>query len=241
MKIVVAEKDLALAEFMKEQLEGQHFGVDLASNPSELMSLLQTRHYDLAILDLEAGIEPGPESPNVALVRKVRAIRPELLLLVLSQSADPKTHFNCLDAGADDFIIKPFYSSVLLARFRALLRRRNNSSTAVLKVEDLELDRIRRTVKRNGCPVDLTQKEFALLELLMERPMQAVSRANIAKEAWNLEEADLATNTVDVYINYVRRKLESFGDRPLILTVRGIGYQIGGAGRPAREQASSTN
>ncbi len=241
MRIVVAEKDVALAEFIKEQLENEHFGVDLAGNATELMSLLQMRQYDLAIIDLETGLESGLESPSVELVRKVRSFKPDLLLLVLSQKTDPDIHFNCLDAGADDFVTKPFYSSVLRARFRALLRRRNNSSTAVLKVEDLELDRIRHTVKRNGCAIDLTQKEFALLEFLMERPMQAVSRAIIAKDAWNLQDEDTATNTVDVYINYVRKKLESYGDRPLIRTVRGVGYQIGGAGDLAPEQASSNN
>jgi DNA-binding response OmpR family regulator len=235
------QKDVSLAEFVKEQLENEHFSVDLAGNTAELMSLLQTRQYDLAILDLETGSQPGPESHSVELVRKVRSFRPDLLILVLSHLADPDTHFNCLDAGADDFVTKPFYSSVLRARFRALLRRRNNPSTAILKVEDLELDRIRHIVRRNGCAIDLTQKEFALLEFLMERPMQAVSRAIIAKDAWNLQEEDTATNTVDVYINYVRKKLESYGDRPLIRTIRGVGYQIGGAGNVTQEQVVSGN
>jgi DNA-binding response OmpR family regulator len=240
MRIVVAEKDVPLAEFIKEQLEDEHFDVDLAGNFAELMSLLHTKQYDLAIVGLELGPKPGVESdlkrPNLELVRTIKSCRPDLLLLVLSDKGDPDSHFSCLDAGADDFVTKPFYSSVLRARFRALLRRRNNSSTAVLKVEDLELDRIRHTVKRNGCAIDLTQKEFALLEFLMERPMQPVSRANIAKDAWKLADEDAVTNTVDVYINYVRRKLESYGDRPLIRTIRGVGYQIGGAGNTAQEQ-----
>jgi DNA-binding response OmpR family regulator len=151
------------------------------------------------------------------------------LLIILSEKDDPVTQLSCLDAGADDFITKPFYISVLRGRFRALLRRRNNASSGVLSLGDLELNRMRRTVKRNGYMIDLTQKEFALLEFLMERPMQPVSRALIAKSAWNLQNEDVATNTVDVYVNYIRKKLDSCGGKPLIRTIRGVGYQIGGA------------
>jgi DNA-binding response OmpR family regulator len=222
MKIVVAEKDAALADFIKEQLEIEHYGVDLAQDNADLILKLQSRRYDLAIV--------GLDSSGIEELVKIRSVQPDLLLVVLSEKYDPETHLNCLDAGADDFIAKPIYMSVLRARFRALLRRRNNASSAVLSLEDLELNRIRHTVKRNGCAIDLTQKEFALLEFLMERPMQPVSRAVIAKSAWNLQDEDASTNTVDVYVNYIRKKLESYGDRPLIRTIRGVGYQIGGAG-----------
>jgi len=220
MKIVVAEKDFALAEFIKEQLEVELYRVDLARDSAELISKLATKRYDLAIVDLE--------SPGVEILRKVRTIRPDLLVVVLSDKVDPATHLDCLDGGADDFITKPFYFSVLRARFRVLLRRRNNASSGVLSLEDLELNRMRRTVTRNGCTIDLTQKEFALLEFLMERPMQPVSRAAIAQNAWNLQDGDGATNTVDVYVNYIRKKLDSYGGPPLIRTIRGVGYQIGG-------------
>ncbi len=220
MKIVVAEKDLALAEFIKEQLELELYRVDLARDSAELISKLTTKRYDLAIIDLE--------SPGVEILRKIRSIRPDLLVVVLSEKVDPATQLDCLDGGADDSITKPFYFSVLRARFRALLRRRNNASSGVLSLEDLELNRMRRTVTRNGCTIDLTQKEFALLEFLMERPMQPVSRASIAQNAWNLHDGDGATNTVDVYVNYIRKKLDSYGGRPLIRTIRGVGYQIGG-------------
>lgn len=221
MRIVVGEMDSALAEFVKEQLEVDLYRVDLAASGAELIARLTAKRYDLAIVDLDCS--------NLELLRKVRSIRPDLLVVVLSKLTDAQTHLGCLDAGADEFITKPFYFSVLRARFRALLRRRNNASTGVLALEDLELNRMRRTVKRNGCAIDLTQKEFALLEFLMERPMQPVSRALIAKDAWNLQDEDTATNTVDVYVNYIRKKLDSFGGRPLIRTIRGVGYQIGGA------------
>ena len=194
--------------------------MDLARDGAELISILEAKRYDLAIIDLE--------SPGLEILRKVRSLLPDLLVVVLSEKDDPETQLNCLDAGADDFIAKPFSLSVLRARFRALLRRRNNASSGVLSLGDLELNRMRRTVKRNGCPIDLTQKEFALLEFLMERPMQPVSRAAIAMNAWNLQNGDYATNTVDVYVNYIRKKLDSYGGRPLIRTIRGVGYQIGG-------------
>jgi DNA-binding response OmpR family regulator len=146
-----------------------------------------------------------------------------------------------LDAGADDFVTKPFSLSVLRARFRALLRRRGNASSGVLSLGDLELNRIRRTVRRNGCPIELTQKEFALLEFLMERPMQPVSRAAIAMNAWKLQNGNDATNTVDVYVNYIRKKLDSFGGTPLIRTIRGVGYQIGGAQSAPVEQNAAND
>jgi DNA-binding response OmpR family regulator len=233
MRIVVADKDAALAEFIKEQLEAKHYAVDTALDHAELLSKLEARQYDLAIV--------GIVSPGFEILGQIRRIRPDLLLVVLSGNADADTHLRCLDAGADDFITKPFTISVLGARFRALWRRRSNASSGVLSIEGLELNRIRRTVKRNGCPVDLTQKEFALLEFLMERPMQPVSRAVIAENAWHLPSGDVATNTVDVYVNYIRKKLSSFGDRPVIRTVRGVGYQIGGTEAAHSEQPLTGN
>lgn len=220
MKLLVAEKDSALAEFIQEQLESELYRVELAYDRATLLSRIETKIYDLAIIGLESPLE---------LLRQVRALRPELLLAVLSDKNDPNLHLSCLDEGADDFIVKPFYVSVLRARFRALWRRRNNASTEILCLGDLELNRVRRTVKRNGYPVELTQKEFALLEFLMERPMQPVSRALIAESAWHLPSAEVSNNTVDVYVNYVRKKLNSCGEAPLIRTIRGIGYQIGAA------------
>jgi DNA-binding response OmpR family regulator len=220
MRIVVAEQDVALADFIKEQLEIDRYVVDLARDPADLILKLEARRYDLTVIDLE--------SPDMEILGKIRSIRPDVLLVVLSGKTDPDTLLKCLDGGADEFITKPFFFSVLRARFRALLRRRSNGSNGVLSLEDLELNQLRRTVKRNGCPIELTQKEFALLEFLMERPMQPVSRAAIAMNAWKLQSGDDATNTVDVYVNYIRKKLDTYGGRPLIRTIRGVGYQIGG-------------
>jgi DNA-binding response OmpR family regulator len=233
VRIAIFEKDLTLAEFIKEQLESESYEVGLSLDPVDLMANLEARPYDLAILSLEP--------PHFDVIRKIRQVHPDLLLVVFSDKKDAGTQLVCLDAGADDFISKPISLSILGARFRALLRRRSKTSTGVLALEGLELNRIRRTVKRNGCPVDLTQKEFALLEFLMERPMQAVSRSAIAENAWHIPCGDVATNTVDVYVNYIRKKLGSYGDRPLIRTVRGVGYQIGGADAVPEENPYPTD
>jgi DNA-binding response OmpR family regulator len=233
LRIVIAEKDVCLAEFIKEQLESESYEVDLALDHADLVSKLESKPYDLAML--------APEPPQLDVIRKVRQIHPHLLLVVFSDKKDRETQLVCLDAGADDFVTKPFSMSVLRARLRVLWRRRNKISSGVLEIEGLELNQIRRTVKRNGCPVDLTQKEFALLEFLMERPMQPVSRAVIAENAWHIADGNVATNTVDVYVNYIRKKLGSYGDRPLIRTVRGIGYQIGGADVPRKRHPSPTD
>jgi DNA-binding response OmpR family regulator len=131
-----------------------------------------------------------------------------------------------LDAGADDYLAKPFAFAELAARIRAVLRRGNRNASVVLRVEDLELDRVSHTVQRLGRAIELSPKEFALLEFLMRHAGQPVARAAIVEQVWKLH-FDTMTNVVDVYINYLRRKVDSGFDRPLIRTVRGIGYQIG--------------
>jgi two-component system copper resistance phosphate regulon response regulator CusR len=129
-----------------------------------------------------------------------------------------------LDLGADDIVRKPFAFSELSAHVRALLRR-GRTSDAVLRIEDLELDRMERRVKRAGRTIELTPKEFSLLEYLMRNAGQRITRAQIVEHVWNLS-FDTMTNVVDVYINYLRKKVDAFSDRKLIHTIRGIGYQF---------------
>jgi DNA-binding response OmpR family regulator len=137
-----------------------------------------------------------------------------------------------LDAGADDFLAKPFAFAELAARVRALLRRGNRPARAVLQIDDLELDRITHAVRRGSHDIGLSPREFALLEFLMRHEGQPVSRTSIVHEVWKLD-FDTSTNVVDVYINYLRRKVDSGNGRALIRTIRGVGYQIGGNGRPS--------
>jgi two-component system copper resistance phosphate regulon response regulator CusR len=137
-----------------------------------------------------------------------------------------------LDAGADDYIAKPFAFAELAARIRAVLRRGNRPARAILQIGDLELDRVSHDVRRGNHAIELSPKEFSLLEFLMRNEGRPVSRNTIVEQVWKLH-FDSMTNVVDVYINYLRRKVDSGHNHALIRTVRGIGYQIGGNGRPA--------
>jgi len=136
-----------------------------------------------------------------------------------------------LDAGADDYVAKPFEVAELAARIRAVVRRNNRSGRSILQVGDLELDRISHTVQRRGHAIDLSPKEFSLLELLMRHAGQPVSRPTIVEQVWKLN-LDTMTNVVDVYINYLRRKVDAGYDTALIRTIRGVGYQIGADAAP---------
>jgi two-component system copper resistance phosphate regulon response regulator CusR len=141
-----------------------------------------------------------------------------------------------LDAGADDYVAKPFAFAELAARIRAVLRRGNRPAHAVLSVEDLTIDRVSHTVQRGGHSIDLSPKEFALLEFLMRNPGQPVTRSSIVEQVWKLN-FDSMTNVVDVYINYLRRKVDTGYNRSLIRTIRGVGYQIGGPAPASRAAA----
>jgi len=222
VRILMVEDDSNLAQFVCRRLQTDGLEVEIASDSAEGRRLLGAHSYELVILDLGLESVSGME-----VLHQVRATKPSLLTLILSGRSGVEERIRCLEAGADDFMTKPFSVAELSARIRALFRRINGPTKTVLKVEDLELDRIERTVKRGGYSIDLSHKEFALLDFLMQHPLQPVSRNVIVEQAWKLR-ADSMTNVVDVYINYLRKKIDSGFDRPLIHTIRGIGYQLGG-------------
>jgi DNA-binding response OmpR family regulator len=168
-----------------------------------------------------------PKLDGVSILRQLRRQKPTLPVLVLTQRTRVEDRVQCLDTGADDYLPKPFSFSELSARIRALLRRSHLPSEAVLAVEDLKLDRVERRVERAGRRVELTTKEFALLEYLMRNAGRKVTRAMIIGRVWNLT-FDTTTNVVDVYINYLRRKVDDGHPRKLIHTVRGVGYELSG-------------
>ena len=181
--------------------------------------------YDLVLLDLDL---PGVGRLNV--LRGIRSKRPDLPVVIVTGASRVEERVRGLDAGADDYVAKPFAFAELAARIRAVLRRGNRPARSVLQIEDLEVDRVNHTVRRGSHNIELSPKEFALLEFLMRHEGQPVSRTSIVEQVWKLN-FDTATNVVDVYINYLRRKVDSGYDRALIRTVRGVGYRIGGNGQ----------
>ncbi len=224
MRILVTEDERAVAQFLKKGLQSEQYAVDIAGNADEARFMLEEFNYDLAILDLNL---PGID--GLELLIDLRAKKPSLPVLVLTVRSRVQDRVKGLDRGADDYLTKPFSFSELSARVRALLRRGNRPSELLLAVNNLELDRVERTVKRAGHRIDLTPKEFLLLEYLMRNAGRRVTRAMIIEHVWNFN-FDTMTNVVDVYINYLRKKVDHDFEPKLIQTVRGVGYQLGADG-----------
>ena len=223
MRILVAEDDAPLADFLRQRLVQEQFAVQLASDESEAQRLAADQAFDLVILDLNL-----PGAVRLDVLKNIRSRKPDLPVMVVTGSSMVEDRVRGLDAGADDYVAKPFAFAELAARIRAVLRRGNRPANAVLTVADLALDRVDHTVRRNGHSIDLSPKEFALLEFLMRHAGRPVTRTAIVEHVWKLN-FDTMTNVVDVYINYLRRKVDSPYDHALIRTVRGVGYQIGGS------------
>jgi DNA-binding response OmpR family regulator len=181
--------------------------------------------YDLVVLDLNL-----PRLDGVSILRYLRTRKPTMPIMVLTGRTRVEDRVQCLDLGADDYLGKPFSFSELSARIRALLRRCHLPAESVLTVEDLKLDRVERRVERAGRRIDLTGKEFALLEYLMRNAGRRITRAMIIEHVWNLS-FDTCTNVVDVYVNYLRRKVDDGHGTRLIHTVRGVGYELSGRSR----------
>jgi DNA-binding response OmpR family regulator len=226
MRILVAEDDAPLAEFLHQRLLQEQFAVQVVSDGREAQRLAAEQSYDVVLLDLSL-----PGSGGLDVLRCIRSKKPDLPVLIVTGAAMVEERVRGLDAGADDYVAKPFAFAELAARIRAVLRRGNRPARAVLQVDDLELDRVTHAVHRGGHAIDLSPKEFALLEFLMRHAEQPVTRTSIVEQVWKLN-FDTMTNVVDVYINYLRRKVDSGYDRALIRTIRGVGYQIGGNGKP---------
>jgi two-component system copper resistance phosphate regulon response regulator CusR len=196
MRILVAEDDPALAGFVKKGLEAEHYAVDLSGDGEQARAMAGEFDYDLVILDLNL-----PRVDGVSILRHVRARKPSVAILILTGRSRVEDRVECLDLGADDYLVKPFSFSELSARIRALLRRSHLPAESILAVEDLKLDRVERRVERGGKRIELTSKEFALLEYLMRNAGRRITRAMIIEHVWNLS-FDTCTNVVDVYINY---------------------------------------
>ena len=233
MHILIVEDDAPVANILSSGLESEHYDVRIATAGLQISQMMETGPCDLIILDLNL-----PDVSGMEVLRRVRSTRPHLPVLILTGSARVADRVDCLDSGADDYLTKPFAFSELTARVRALLRRSSLPFEPVLRSSDLELDRVRRAVNRSGRPIELTPKEFALLEYLMLNAGRNVSRSAIIQHVWKLS-SDTLTNVVDVYINYLRRKIDADMTERLIHTARGAGYRLGAIATSARQAANA--
>lgn len=238
MRVLVVEDDNALGGFLLKGLKLEGHDVELVEDGQTALDRMAFRRPDLLVLDLSLPKKDGTEVLE-ALIGRFDG----MAVLVLTGRSDMEVRIRCLNLGADDCMLKPFNFSELRARCRALLRRREQYADPVLRVGGLEMNRIERRVSRDGQPIDLTTKEFALLEFLLQRRGLCCSRSELLREVWHMK-ADTGTNVVDVYINYLRRKLAAAhlaarrGSSQieeilvseigceLIETVRGEGYRL---------------
>jgi DNA-binding response OmpR family regulator len=221
MRILVAEENAPLAEHLRTYLQREQFSVHLVSDAAETQRLASDQPFDILVLDLNF-----PASVGLEFLSHIHTKRPDLPVLAVTAPDRVEDRVRLLNAGVDDCLAKPFAFAELAARVRAILRRGNSSELGVLRVDDLEIDRVAHDVHRAGRAIELSPREFALLEFLMRHEGQPVTRNAIVEQVWKLRFNGM-TNVVDVYINYLRRKVDSGHDRPLIRTVRGVGYQIG--------------
>ena len=221
MKILVVDDERAVRDSLRRALELEGYSVELASDGEEALERLSANgDTDAMILDV---LMPGMDGLEVC--RRVRREGNRIPVLMLTARAEVENRVAGLDAGADDYVAKPFALEELLARMRALMRRTPGGSGEPLRFADLELDPGTREVRRAGEPVDLTRTEFSLLELFMLNPRQVLTRSIIFERVWGYD-FGFASNSLDVYIGYLRRKTEA-DDRPrLIQTVRGVGYAL---------------
>jgi DNA-binding response OmpR family regulator len=228
MHILIAEDDAPVAKFLSSGLTSERYNVRVATDGRQALHMMEPEECNLLILDLSL-----PEIGGLDVLRHVRSVKPHLPVLIVTGRAQVEDRVSGLDCGADDYLTKPFAFSELLARVRALLRRGSLPFEPVLRSLDLELDRVKHVVHRKECAIELTPKEFALLEYLMLNAGNNVSRSSIIHHVWKLS-SDTMTNVVDVYINYLRKKIDLEGSERLIHTVRGAGYRFGAISNAAR-------
>jgi two-component system response regulator MprA len=223
VKILVVDDERAVRDSLRRALELEGYDIELAADGSEALTRLTENgesQPDAVILDV---LMPGIDGLEVC--RRLRRHGNRVPVLMLTARDEVENRVGGLDAGADDYVTKPFALEELLARMRALLRRASESSEEALRFADLELDPGTREVRRGGERIELTRTEFALLELFMRNPRQVLTRSIIFERVWGYD-FGFASNSLDVYIGYLRRKTEA-GDKPrLIQTVRGVGYAL---------------
>lgn len=222
MRILVVEDEERIARFVKAGLEEESYTVDVVADGAAALDWVASASYDLILLDV---MLPGLNGFEVTKILRSRAVTTPILMLTARDEIDDRV--KGLDAGADDYLPKPFAFKELLARIRALTRRAANSGKVdtLLEIGDLQLDMVLHIARRGQRDIELTSKEYALLEYFMRHPRRPLSRTLIREAVWGFDYFG-ASNVVDVYVRHLRQKLEDHGESPLIHTVRGIGYKI---------------
>jgi DNA-binding response OmpR family regulator len=227
LRILLVEDDTRLASFIRRGLREEQFTVDIASDGEQGLFQAQTGEYDLIILDLLL-----PKIDGIEVVKMLRKDHVTVPVLILTAKEELKDKVTGLNAGADDYLTKPFGFEELLARIRALLRRRGDLIPTVLKLADLELDTLRHRVTRSTRELDLTNREYELLEYMMRHLDQTVTRTMLAEHVWEYN-FDPLSNVIDVHIARLRRKIDDGFSQRLLQTVRGSGYMLSVGGRDA--------
>jgi heavy metal response regulator len=220
MRILVVEDEKKVAGFMKKGLGEEGYAVDVAGDGREGLTMALDGVYDLIILDINL-----PKMDGLSVLREFRQSRGKTPVLLLTVRAAIEDKVLGLDTGADDYLAKPFAFQELLARIRALLRRRGEIGPPRLQAADLTLDPARRVVSRGAERIDLSTKEFALLDYFMRNHGRVLTRTMIAEHVWDYD-FDPMSNIIDVYVNYLRKKIDSGREPKLIHTVRGVGYVL---------------
>jgi heavy metal response regulator len=220
MRLLVVEDEKKVSSFIKKGLEEEGYAVDVASDGETGLQMALDRVHDLIILDIQL-----PKRDGLSLLHELRQEKVTTPVLLLTVRATIEDKVLGLDAGADDYLTKPFAFQELVARTRSLLRRRPEGKPAALQVADLTLDPARRLVFRDNRRIDLTAKEFALLDYFMRNPGRVLTRTMIAEHVWDYD-FDSMTNVIDVYVNYLRKKIDSDQEQKLIHTIRGVGYML---------------
>lgn len=220
MRLLVVEDEKKVASFIKKGLEEEGYAVDVAGDGKTGLDLALDRVHDLIILDLQL-----PKLDGLGVLSALRREKVTIPVLLLTVRASIEDKVLGLDAGADDYLTKPFAFEELVARVRALLRRHTEGKQPLLQIADLTLDPARRMVFRGQQRIDLTTREFALLDYFMRNPGRVLTRTMIAEHVWDYD-FDSETNVIDVYVNYLRKKIDAGRERKLLHTVRGVGYML---------------
>ena len=220
MRVLVVEDETKVGSFIKRALEEESYAVDLCEDGAQGLDFALSGSYDVIVIDLML-----PNLPGLEILRRIRKEKIHTPVLILTAQSKVDQKVKGLDAGADDYLTKPFAIDELLARVRVLLRRGTAEAPGILQVDDLILNPATREVTRDGQRIDLTLKEYALLEYFMRHAGRVLTRPMISEHVWD-QDFDTFTNVIDVYVNYLRNKIDRGRSRKLIHTIRGSGYML---------------